>query len=189
MTAPPRHPQLMDPADDPEEFIASSIYWYPLLFPTRTEVLDHTFLCNGNGYEWSEDGEIASVFARIDPGLDRLDRYEAEARKYEAEARAASNEALRDLSLEQAARERAEHARLLAIRADHLHLARTYGPARVTEQVPQSRDRQARMITSSDLPWTLLGRAPEHVAPRWRAVLDEVRELFEAVLVEQGALW
>jgi hypothetical protein len=29
LAAPPRHPQLMDPADDPEELIVTSIWWYP----------------------------------------------------------------------------------------------------------------------------------------------------------------
>lgn len=112
----PRHPQVMDPADDPEEFIRASIYWY--LFPTRTEVLDH------------------------------------------------------------------------AVRADYRHLARTYGPVRATEQgYPDATQRQARMITSRDLPWTLLGRAPERVNPRWQVILDEVRDLFAPVLIEQGTLF
>ena len=121
MTA-PVHPQLMDPARDPEELIRASVYWWPLLFPTRTEVLDHLMLTGGNGYEWGADGQIRSVFAHIEPDYDRLDRYEAEARKWEA-----------DGFPDMAQFERAEHARLLAIRADCRHLARTYGPVRMTE--------------------------------------------------------
>lgn len=179
----PRHCQLMAPAADPLEFIESSIYWYPLLFPTRTEVLDHTLLCNGNGYEWGEDGNLHSVFAHIDPaGDDRLDRREQEA----AEAEAKGIEEGRSW----AAYLREEIERLSVIRADYAHLARTYGPVRVQEQRPGSVERQARTIDSEYLArWTLMGRVPANVTPAWAAVVEEARDLFAPILVEQGRLF
>lgn len=197
----PPHPQLMDPATDPESLIASSVYWYPLLFPTRTEVLDHLLLTNGNGYEWGADGNIRSVFSHIEPDYDRLDHYEAEARKYEAEARGESNESVRDLHLEWAARERAHHAELLVIRDGYRSLARTYGPVRMTAY---HGSREARTISTHELSWTLLGEAlglqnqvrasitgppPARIAPAWQRVVDETRLLFADVMTEQGQLW
>jgi hypothetical protein len=183
----------MDPADDPEEFIAASIYWYPLMFPTRTEVLDHTFLGNGNGYEWDADGKIASRFAHIEPDYDRWYSCEADASRFEAEAQATTDQGMRDLLLSWAARDRAEGARLQAIRDDYLHLARTYGPVRVREQVPgpgNANVYQARTMAADYVSrWTLLGRAPEYVDPAWAVILSEVRELFASLFTEQGALW
>jgi hypothetical protein len=178
----------MAPADDPEEFIAASVYWHPMIFPTRTEVLDHTFLCNGNGYEWGSDGKIHSVFAHVEPDLNRdlVARYERDADEEEARYR---DRGL-DVSYSMTGHYRKQAAALRAIRADYLHLARTYGPVRVTEQdYPDATGRRARMVTGRDLKWTLLGRAPAYVAPAWRPYLAEVRELFAPVLVEQGALW
>lgn len=179
----------MDPASDPEELIASSIYWYPLIFPTRTEVLDHLMLTNGNGYEWTADGKIASVFADIEPDCDRLDNYEAKARDYEAKA--AAKESGSDVYTWLAEQERIEHARLLAIRADWRNRARTYGPVRATEQgYPDATQRQARMIGSDHLDrWTLLGTAPEYVDPAWQRIINETRLLFADVLMEQGRLF
>lgn len=175
----PMHPQLMDPITDPEEFIAASIYWYPLVCATRTEVLDHTLLCNGNGYEWGEDGRIRSVFSHIEPGEDWPEKYEREALREEE----------RGDKLGMAAWHREEAAKLQVIRDDYRRLARTYGPVRVTEQVPGYRDYQRRMVTSHDLEWTLLGRAPEYVDPAWEAILAEGRQLFAPILIEQGQLW
>lgn len=178
----PRHPQLMDPIDDPEEFIRSSIYYYPGLFPTRTEVLDHTLLTNGNGYEWGEDGKIRSVFSHIEPREDYPERYAADIAQEEEDERR-GRYSMADYT-------RRELARLNEIRADYLHRARTYGPVRATEEWPEEYGgRRARMVTSRDLKWTLLGRAPEHVDPRWQAVIDEARELFAPILVEQGELF
>lgn len=168
----------MDPATDPEALIASSVYWYPLIFPTRTEVLDHLLLTNGNGYEWGADGSICSVFSHIKPDYDRMDNYETEAREYEATG-------MPDM----AAWRREERTRLLAIRADYRNLARTYGPVRTSEQIPGTCERGARMVGSEELAhWTLLGRAPANVTPAWQRVIDETRLLFAPVLVEQGAL-
>jgi hypothetical protein len=45
------------------------------------------------------------------------------------------------------------------------------------------------MVTSRDLEWTLLGRAPEYVDPAWEAIIAETRRLFAPILVEQGSLW
>lgn len=190
MSTPPTYPDQMDPAGDPEELIAACIYWHPLIFPTRTEVLDHLFLVNGNGYEWNAAGQLCSVFAHIEPGPDGLDKYEAEALEFEAKAADARVPELRDLWLEWAADRRTERDRLLAIRADYRNLARTYGPVRDTEQLPGTCDRGARTISSGYLArWTLLGRAPEHVDPRWQRLADEVRLLFADILAEQGQLF
>jgi hypothetical protein len=178
MSTTPLHPQLMDPITDPEEFIAASIYWYPLLFPTRTEVLDHTLLCNGNGYEWGADGRIRSVFSHIAPSEDSLASYERDALE------AAGRDKYDD-----AAYYREEAAKLQVIRDNYRHLARVHGPVRVTEQIPGSRDHQRRMVTSRDLEWTLLGRAPEYVDPAWEAIIAETRQLFAPILIEQGSLW
>jgi hypothetical protein len=178
MTSIPLHPQLMDPITDPEYFIAASIYWHPLLFPNRTEVLDHTLLCNGNGYKWGDDGRIRSVFSHLDPGEDSLARYERDALEAGGRDR-----------YDDAAYYRDEAAKLQVIRDDYQRLARTHGPVRVTEQIPGSLDRQRRMVTSRDLGWTLLGRVPEYVDPAWEAVLAEARQLFAPILIEQGALW
>lgn len=178
----PRHVQLMDPADDPEEFIASSIYWYPSLFPTRTEVLEHTLLRNGNGYEWGADGNIRSVFSHIPPhpSEDTIVRHERGMREYEA---------------------RGEHFQFMvehyrdgiraysAVRADYRNRARTYGPVRLTENWPPGQGVQQRRITSADLKWTLLGRVPPDVTPQWRAVIAETLELFKPLFTEQGTLF
>ena len=192
-TSVPRHCQLMAPADDPQEFIASSIYWYPSIFPTRTEVLDHTLLCNGNGYEWGPDGNIWSVFAHIEPDYDdRVKKsYLSEALKLEARGAVVTDPATRELYLKWAAEERAEDARLEGIRADYLHLARTYGPIRDREQdlsVPGGY--QARTIGAQYLSrWTLLGRVPENVTPAWRAITEETLDLFRPLFTEQGELF
>lgn len=180
----------MDPIDDPEEFIAASIWYHPLIFPTRTEVLDHTLLCNGNGYEWGPDGKIRSIFSHIDPARDRdmiaeLERKAAEEvereRKYDPPL--PEGLGMADYYLQQV-------VELSLIRSEYLNRARTYGPVRLTEQdYPDATQRCARMITSRDLQWTLLGRAPQRVHPVWKPYLAEVRELFAPVLVEQGALW
>lgn len=182
----------MDPVDDPEEFIAASIWYHPLIFPTRTEVLDHTLLCNGNGYEWGADGKIRSVFAHIDSSGDEdtITRYERDAAEEEARERKYDPPLPPQYSM--ANWYRAQAAELKVARAEYLQRARTYGPARVTEQVPGPGNGhlyQARVVTSRDLKWTLLGRAPEHVHPVWQPYLAEVRELFAPVLVEQGTLW
>ncbi len=178
----------MDPVDDPEEFIAASVWYHPLIFPTRTEVLDHTLLCNGNGYEWGADGKIRSVFAHIDPSGDEdtIARYEREAA--EEEARSRKYELPEEHSM--ASYYRKQAAELKVIRAQYLQRARTYGPVRVREQVPGNADNYpARVVTSRDLKWMLLGRAPQYVHPVWQPYLAEVRELFAPVLMEQGALW
>jgi hypothetical protein len=172
----PRHSQLMDPAQDPEELIASSIYYHPLIFPTRTEVLDHLFLVNGNGYEWNDDGQLRSVFAHIDPRKDFPDRYEDDIMF----ARMKGDTWRADYECR-------ELAKLLAIRAWYQTRARTYGPVRLTYHGPDGIT--ARTITSRDLPWTLLGRAPKNVHPAWRPVLEEARTLFADLLTEQGTLW
>lgn len=188
MTA-PRDPQLMDPIDDPEEFIAASIWHSPLIFPTRTEVLEHTLLHNGNGYGWSPDGKVRSVFAHIDPSGDEdtIARYERDAAREEARERKYDPPLPPEYSMARWYREQA--AELRVIRSEYLQRARTYGPVRLTEQVPGSRERQARMITSRDLGWTLLGRAPQHVHPAWQPYLAEARDLFAPLFVEQGTLW
>lgn len=169
----PRHPQLMDPITDPEEYIASSIYWYPSIFPTRTDVLDHLFLCNGNGYEWNSDGEIRSVFAHL-PVRDNtpLDYYDDEISKYEARG---FDDIVEDLVK--------ERSNLIRIQVEHRELARTYGPVRMTEMG------KARTVTSRDLGWTLLGRRPAWGNPIWLPVIVEVEHLFRDILVEQGTLW
>jgi hypothetical protein len=186
----PRHPQLMDPVTDVELFIAASVYWYPLLFPTRTEVLDHTMLCGGNGYEWGDDGNLRSVFAHIEPDYGRLEDYLSKAA--EEDAKEARHDPPLPAECSMAVWYREQHAELSATRADYLHRARTYGPVRASEQVPGEGNghvRQARVITSRDLAWTLLGRMPENVTPAWRRIADETRELFAVVLTEQGQLF
>lgn len=178
----------MDPIDDPEEFIAASIWYHPLLFPTRTEVLDHTLLCGGNGYAWGPDGKVRSVFAHIDPSQDEdtIARYERDADEEDARVvRYGGSYSMASWYREQA-------AELQVIRSEYLQRARTYGPVRLTEQVPgpgNADNYQARMITSRDLGWTLLGRAPRHVHPAWQPYLAEARELFAPLFVEQGTLW
>ena len=72
IAAAPRHPQLMDPAADPEELIVASIWWYPRLFAHRTAVLQHLLLHAGNGYEWGPDGQIRCVFSHIPPDYSTL---------------------------------------------------------------------------------------------------------------------
>ena len=181
----------MAPADDPEEFIRSSVYWYPLLFPNRTEVLDHMFLVNGNGFEWGDDGNLHSVFAHLEPGEDCIARTLREVDAEEARDKLRSYRV--DPADSMAAWLREDAVKEQAIRDDYLHLARTYGPPRVTEQVPgpgNGHFYQARTISADYVQhWTLLGRVPQNVAPRWAAVLDEVRELFAPVFSEQGKLW
>lgn len=199
----PVHPQLMDPVTDPEEFIASSIYWYPLLFPTRTEVLDHTLLSNGNGYRWGAGGNICSVFAHIEPDYDRS-LHEDEIAEYAGRASAAGNEHERRFCLDMLQYYQLEHDRLRAVRENCAYLARTYGPVRESDQhhgCPSGRE--TRMISAWQLSWTLLGQAlqipnkdvtqicgppPEHIAPAWQRIVGETLLLFAPILIEQGKL-
>jgi hypothetical protein len=181
----------MDPVDDPEEFIAASIWYHPLIFPTRTEVLEHTLLVNGNGYEWGKDGKIRSVFAHIEPDFAEgsLQHYLRDAEKEKIKEAKFTQEQYPD-KYRMSVYYREEYARLRVIQLDYRYRAHTYGPIRDTEQYDpdDGRKRRARMITSSDLKWTLLGQAPEHVHPVWQPYLSETRELFAPVLTEQGTL-
>jgi hypothetical protein len=187
MTVKPRDPQSMDPIDNPEEFIAASIWYHPLIFPTRTQVLEHTLLVNGNGYEWGEDGMLHSVFAHIEPDPEEasLEKYLRDAERWEAKEREVP-----DWPAEHsmARHYRAEYARLKAIQADYLHRARTYGPVRLDEQYDPNdgRKRRARTIEADYIrQWTLLGRAPENVHPVWQPYLEETRILFAPLFTEQ----
>lgn len=170
----PRHTQLMAPIEDPEEYIRSDIYWYPRIFPSRTEVLEHLFLTNGNGYEWGDDGQIYSVFAGIapDPREDSLVKLAEDIRK--EDARGENYKWMADYL-------RNDLRELTAIREDYEHRAMTYGPVRTGPR--------QRMITSWDLGWTLLGRAPANADPKWTPYMDEVREIFAPILMEQGELF
>ena len=188
----PAHPQLMDPATDPEALIAGLIYYYPLTTPTRTEALDHIMLTNGNGYEWGDDGNIRSVFSHIEPEYDRIEqRYEKRASTYEAEARTAPR-AIASHLRKWARRERKEAARLLRVSEDYQNRARTYGPIQTHISYGPAYGRRPRIIDSHELKWTLLGRAPENVTPAWQRIIDETRLLFAPLFGErevQGMLW
>lgn len=176
----PRHPQLMAPIEDPEEFIVSSIYWYPSIHPTRTEVLEHLLLTNGNGYEWGGNGQIYSVFAHIQPfpHEDTIVKREREAAEYEA--RGEHWQWMVDHI-------RGDIRELTEVRADYRHRARTYGPIRTVDKMPDGP--RHRMLTSWHLGWTLLGTAPVNADPKWQPYMDEVRELFAPILIEQGTLF
>lgn len=176
----PRHTQLMDPAADPQEFIEASIYWYPLIFPTRTEVLDHLLMGGGNGYEWGRDGNPRSVFSHIEPDYDKLDSYEADARKEDEKYGPGAEYSM-------AGYYREEHRRLLAIRAEYKERSRTLGPVRLTYRGPDGV--MARTIGSIEFQSTLMRKMPANVIPAWREVIEEARALFAPLLVEQGTLW
>lgn len=178
----PRHTQLMDPIEDPEEYIRSSIYWHPLISPSRTEVLEHLFLTNGNGYEWDDDGQIRSVFSHIPPEPDEDFPY-----KYEQEIRKAETDSDPSWAAYWGSYQRERLREELAIRDDYEHRARTYGPIRTVIKMPDGPEQ--RMITSWDLSWTLLGQAPANADPKWKPYMDEVRELFAPILIEQGTLF
>lgn len=50
----------MNPALTPfDKFVRQSLLRWPVLFKTRSDVMRHTFLCNGNALRW-EDGIIKS---------------------------------------------------------------------------------------------------------------------------------
>lgn len=178
----PRHVQLMDPIEDPEEFIRSTIYWYPLTSPTRTEVLEHLFLTNGNGYDWDDQGQLYSVFAHIPP--DPRDDFPY---KYAQEIRKAEEDSDPDWAAYWAGYQRESLAAEMAVRDDYEHRAMTYGTVRTVDTWPDGK--RQRMITSWDLSWTLLGRAPANADPKWKPYMDEVREIFAPVLIEQGELF
>jgi hypothetical protein len=163
--AAPRHPQLMDPAE-PEELIAASIWWYPLIFPTRTDVLRHLLLVNGNGYAWDGDGQVRSVFAHIEPDYETL---ESRYREYQEPGRDGRPDP------ETAAWEREQLASLLAVRREYRDRARTYGPDGWA-------GREDRPLSPLEYGYTLLGRAPQAVHPRWQPVLAEASSLFAGLL-------
>lgn len=166
IAAAPRHPQLMDPAE-PEELIAASVWWDPALFPTRTDVLDHLLLCNGNGYAWDGDGQVRSVFAHIRPDYETL---EAQYGQFQDRG---------DAFRETAAGEREQLAEMQAIRREYLDRARTYGPVRVTGGWANA---EPRAITPGEYGYTLLGRRPQRVHPRWQPAIAEARSLFAGLL-------
>lgn len=178
IAAAPRHPQLMSPAD-PEELIASNLWWWPTLFSNRTDVLDHLLLGTGRGYKWGEDGNLHSVFAHIEPDYFRLERHfekrEAEARKYE---KYKDDQGFFDLLQEQARERRAELDAQLATRAEYLTRAREYGPVRAREYIGLPQERQRSFRRAFERQYTLLFTAPTNVTPAWRAVLDEARAVF-----------
>jgi hypothetical protein len=178
IAAAPPSTQLMAPATDPEQFIASSIWWHPLIFPTRTDVLHHLLLIGGNGYEWGEDGNIWSVFSHIEPEYTTL-----ESRYQDWQERAEKDPWLQAM----ADSEQAELARLLEIRAQYRERARTYGPTANWEKPDGKYSQHYWYSQRSFTHYTLLGTAPENVAPAWQAVLDEARLLFAVVLAQVPA--
>jgi hypothetical protein len=42
------------------ERLESAIYKYPTLYKSGGDVLHHLFVVNGNGYEWTKDGDLVS---------------------------------------------------------------------------------------------------------------------------------
>jgi hypothetical protein len=173
IAAAPPSTQLMAPATDPELFIASSIWWHPLIFPTRTDVLHHLLLIGGNGYEWGDDGNIRSVFSHIEPDYRTL-----ESRYQKCQEKAKAQPFLQDM----ADSERAELARLLVIRAQYGERARTYGPTADWEKPDGKYSQHYWYSQDSFTHYTLLGRAPANVAPAWQEILEEARLLFAVVL-------
>jgi hypothetical protein len=163
IAAAPRHPQLMDPVTDPEELILASVWWYPALFPNRTAVLQHLFLSAGNGYEWGADGQLRSVFARIEPDYRTL---------AEREARFSHGDDLPELK----AQERERTAGLQLIRETARDRAVTHGRVMAS----QGRDLAADQ-------WNLLGRMPENASPAWRALAAEAEQVFAAARKAQDS--
>lgn len=174
IAAAPRHPQLMDPVEDPEKLIEASIWWYPTLFPHRTAVLQHLLLCAGNGYDWNDAGQICSVFAHLPPDYKTLEEHQARSAGW-----VTTMEQIDDPSDTMAAILRDEQQKLrkeleaeAQVRATATERTRTHGP------VTTSRGRSG---------WGLMAMRPEQVEPRWQALLDEAGHVFARAQAAQDA--
>ena len=162
VAAAPRHPQLMDPVADPDEFIRASVYWYPSLFGDRTAVLQNLLLVIGNGYEWNGCGQVRSRYAHIDPEYLTL----AEQWARTSAARLPELEAMH---------EREVH-REEEVRASFRERARTLGPVVVSQG-----------WTAAGDPSSLMGSRPAAAAPEWEAVLAEAGQVFGKAQALQDA--
>lgn len=160
----PRHPDLMDPAADPEELIESLIWWYPSLFPHRTAVLQ-SILRGGAGYEWGQDGQLRSVFAHMEPDYSTLGERQDRFRSSDDPGKP---DLLEDL-------ERRDLERSAQVRATSRERARTRGPVVIS-----------RGYRDDD--YYLLTHRPSYVQPRWQALLGEAEQVFaEALAVQKAA--
>lgn len=50
-----------------DDFVRTQILTFPSLFPHRTAVLHHALCVIGNGYKWSDEGELVADFFRPVP--------------------------------------------------------------------------------------------------------------------------
>jgi hypothetical protein len=163
IAAAPRHPQLMDPAKDPEELIEASIWWYPSLYGNRTDVIQSLLLEAGNGYGWNDAGQICSVFAHIQPDYHTLAELQT---RYDPDDPSGDFAAF---MRESRSRELQTHEQIRATAAER---ARTHG------RVTTSRGRGG---------WGLMLMRPERVHPQWQAVLDEAGQMFARAQAVQDA--
>jgi hypothetical protein len=153
----------MDPAA-PEELIEASIWWYPSLFGHRTAVLQHLLLCPGNGYEWSSDGQVRSVFAHLPPDYSTL---------AERAARFGGEPGGEPPALGDLRRRDLEAAAL--VRATARDRARACGPVTIS------------CGSRASDSWGLMAARPERLDPRWQALLGEAGQVFARARVLQEA--
>ena len=129
-------------------------------------MLQHLLLHGGNGYVWSPDGQIRSVFAHLPPDSTLAER---QARPGGEAGRPAE---LRGVIEDWERRDLEERTR---VRATSRQRARTHGRVTIS----------AGSRTLDD--WGLLARRPRRVHPAWQVLLEEAERVFAAAWAEQDA--
>lgn len=144
----------MNPVDN---FVRTRILTYPRLFPNRTAVLHHTLCVLGNGYEWDENGEVASVY--FEPV--NLWNKETQLTQLDADMKArVENEEIRNMLTE-------------GLRKDIENLAQ------IVEEVDTRMYEMGEVSIYPQSNYALLMNIPANVTPEWKEACEEMKVLAE----------
>lgn len=136
-----------------DNFVRTNILTFPSIYPNRTAVLHHALCVIGNGYMWSENGEVVSEFSRPVPLWSKeLAWAEMEAQFQDAAVREMLSTAIRN-SIESIAE--------VVEEVD----TRMYEMVAIENIYPQSNE------------YALLMNIPSNVTPEWKEACDEMKTL------------
>lgn len=136
-----------------DNFVRTNILTFPSIYPNRTAVLHHALCVIGNGYMWSENGEVVSEFPRPVPLWSKeLALAEMEAQFKDAAVREMLTTAIRN-SIES-----------IAEVVDEVE-TRMHEMVAIENIYPQSKE------------YALLMNIPANVTPEWKEACDEMKVL------------
>jgi hypothetical protein len=142
-----------------DKFVRNNILTFPLIFPNRTAVLHHTLCVIGNGFEWSDSGEVVEDVPSTTP----LWNKEKELAELDADLKARfKDERIREIIGEGMRKMIDADAQTVDEVDTRVHLR-----APVENFYPQC------------VEYALLMNIPENVTPEWQEACDEMKQLAE----------